>query len=76
VVEVEPLAWLLVTEVSGLSTGLILKGQAILDEFFSDCLTSDCVIEMLLSLDFLILGMGPTCRPETSVTSYPRERLN
>ena len=57
-VEVEPLGWLLVMDVSGLSIGPILKGQEVLDEFFSDCLTSECVTDMFLSLDFLILEDG------------------
>jgi len=49
VVEVEPLGWLLVMDVSGLCIGPILKGQTVLGEFFSDCLTFECVTDMLLS---------------------------
>jgi hypothetical protein len=58
VVEVESLGWLLVMDVSGLCIGPILKGQAVLDEFFLDCLTSECVTDMLLSLDSLIREDG------------------
>ena len=57
-VEVEPLGWLLVMDVSGLCIGPILKSQAVLGEFFSDCLTSECVTDMLLSLDILIHEVG------------------
>ena len=53
-VEVEILGWLLVMDFSGLHFSPILKGQVVLEEFFSDCLTSECLTDMLLSLDFLI----------------------
>lgn len=57
-VEVEILGWLLVMDISGLRMGPILKGQAVLEEFFSDWMTSECVTDMLRSLDFLILEDG------------------
>jgi hypothetical protein len=58
VVEVEPLGWLFFVDVSGLRIGPILNDEAVLDEFFSDCLTSECVTDMLLCSDFLILEDG------------------
>lgn len=74
-VEIDPVGWLFAMDVSGRRIGQIVKGQAVLDELFSDCLTSECVTDVLLSLNFLVLEDGPTY-PETSVIRYPKERLN
>jgi len=58
-------------DVSGLRIGPILKDQAVLHEFFSDCMTSECVTDMLFSLDFLILEDGTEMSSRNIVNQLP-----
>ena len=60
-----------VMDVLGLRNGPILKDQAALDEFFSDCMTSECVTDMLFSLDFLILEEGTDMSSRNVISQLP-----